>query len=107
MTTNEEASIYAESTSLRQVGDMVKMWDMTDFKNKSTADKFQSIKTLHEYDCKLQKSRVITHAMYSVNMGNGNALNTSNHAHDWLPARAGGMILPIWKTACEKISANA
>ncbi len=102
VTANEDATIYAESTSLRKVGDMVQMWDITDLKKKSTADKFLSIKTLHEYDCKLQKSRVLTYTMYSGNMGNGNALNSSNHAHDWLPVKAGGIVLPLLKTACGK-----
>ena len=102
VTVNEEATIYAELSSLRKSGDTVKMWDITDLKKKNTADKFQSIKMLHEYDCKLQKSRILTYTMYSGNMGNGNVVNSSNHAHDWLPVKAGGIVLPLWKTACGK-----
>ena len=36
VTVNEEATIYAELSSLRKSGDTVKMWDITDLKKKNT-----------------------------------------------------------------------
>jgi hypothetical protein len=102
VTVNEEVTIYAELSSLNKSNDKVKMWDLTDLKSKSTANKFQSIKTFHEYDCKLQKSRILAYTMYSGNMGNGNVLSSSNYAHDWLPVKSGGGVMILWNTACGK-----
>jgi hypothetical protein len=102
VTVNEEVTIYAELSSLNKNSDKVKMWDLTDLKSKSTANKFQSIKTFHEYDCKLQKSRILAYTMYSGNMGNGNVLSSSNYAHDWLPVKSGGGVMTLWNTACGK-----
>jgi hypothetical protein len=102
ITLNNEAIIYADLSTIQKTGNLVKMWDISDFKKKSVPDKFLSIKSLHEFDCKLSQSRVINFAMYSGNMASGKVVQISNAVHAWLPVKTGGVSVALWTTACKK-----
>lgn len=102
VTSNEEAIIYADPSSIQKSGDLVKMWEVTDFKKKSNNDKYLSVKSLHEFDCKQNKSRVVNYSMYSQNMASGKVVQSSNVAHAWLPVRSGGITVALLATACKK-----
>jgi hypothetical protein len=102
VTANDEATTYADVSTIKKVGDIVKMSDVMDIKNPRAGIKYSSIKSLHEYDCKLNKSRVVAYSMYSESMVGGKIVDYSSRIHDWLPAKFGGATAELWKIACDK-----
>ena len=102
VTANNEATTYADISSINRVGDIVKMSDVMDIKKPRVGEKYSSIKSSHEYDCKLQKSRVVAYSMYSGSMGGGKIVDSSSRIHDWLPTKFGGATAELWKIACGK-----
>lgn len=100
VTANDEATTYADVSTITKVGDIAKMSDVVDIKNPRAGVKYSSIKSLHEYDCKLNKSRVVAYSMYSGNMAGGKVVDSSGRIHDWLPAKFGATA-ELWKIACK------
>jgi hypothetical protein len=101
VTANDEATTYADVSKINKVGDIAKMSDVIDIKNPRVGVKYSSIKSLHEYDCKLNKSRVVAYSMHSGSMAGGKILDSSSRIHDWLPAKFGASA-ELWKIACGK-----
>lgn len=100
VTANDEATTYADVTTINKVGDIAKMSDVVDIKNPRAGVKYSSIKSIHEYDCKLNKSRVAAYSMYSGSMAGGKVVDSSVRLHDWLPAKFGATA-ELWKIACK------
>ncbi len=102
VTSNEEAAIYAEISSLSKNGDMVKMWDITDFRQKVAGVNYSSVKSQREYDCKAKQNRTLSYVSMSKNMAGGLVVKSSNFARPWSPVYSGGIVAALWKTACAK-----
>jgi hypothetical protein len=102
VTVNEEATIYADLSTISKSGNMIKMWDVSDFKKKTTANNYLSLKSQREYDCKDKKNRLLTYSTFSGNMGNGSVVNSSSFARPWMPVYTGGIVSILWITACGK-----
>ena len=71
VTSNEEASVYAEISASSKSGNIVKMSDITDFKQRVAGVNYSSVKSQREYDCKDKKSRTLSYATMSKNMAGG------------------------------------
>jgi hypothetical protein len=99
---NEEAAIYAEVSSISKSEELVKMWDITDFKHRVVGVNYSSVKSQREYDCKVKQNRTLTYSTMSKNMAGGTVVNTSNFARQWSPVYPGGIVAVLWKTACAK-----
>lgn len=82
VTANDEATTYADVSTINKVGDIAKMSDVVDIKNPRAGVKYSSIKSLHEYDCKLNESRVVAYSMYSGSMAGGKVVDSSGRIHD-------------------------
>ncbi len=68
---NFGSNFYADPTTKRRSGDVIKMWVLFD---KAQADASgQSIKVLEEYHCRHERSRVIAAIPFSGKMGSGNS----------------------------------
>ncbi len=102
VTSNEEAAIYADISSRSKSGDMVKMWDITDFKQKVAGIHYSSVKSQREYDCKAKKNRTLSYSSMSKNMAGGLVVKSSNFARPWSPVFSGGIVAALWKVACAK-----
>jgi hypothetical protein len=102
ITSNEEASVYAEISALSKSGDMVKMSDITDFKQKIVGVNYASVKSQREYDCKTKQNRTLSYTTMSKNMAGGQVVNNSDFARQWSPVYPGGIVSALWKTACAK-----
>ncbi|OIR17698.1 hypothetical protein GALL_19200 [mine drainage metagenome] len=98
---NENNIAYADASTIIKTGSKVKMWDVLNLKN-TTNENYASLKSLQEYDCKENKSRILSYSTYSEKMGSGNVVKSSTSAHEWLPVKHGGTTEKLWKTACEK-----
>lgn len=102
VTSNEEASVYAEISAISKSGDTVKMLDITDFKHKIAGVNYASVKSVREYDCKDKKSRTLSYSTMSKNMAGGLVVNKSDFARDWSPVFSGGVVGALWASACAK-----
>ena len=98
----EEATVYTDLSTVSKSGNMVKVWEVTDMKKKSTGDNYLSSKSQHEYDCKEKKSRILSYSTYSGKMATGNVIYTSSFIRDWLPVKSGGLVEDLWIKACNK-----
>jgi hypothetical protein len=102
VTENDEAITYADVATIAKAGDIAKMSDIMDINKPRAGEKFSSVKSTNEYDCKLNQSRIVTFSSYSENMGKGKIIDSSNYVHDWLPVRFGGATEALWEVACGK-----
>jgi hypothetical protein len=102
ITENDEATTYADVATIAKSGDIVKMSDIMDINKRRDGEKFSSIKSTGEYDCKLNQSRIVAFSSYSENMAKGKIIDSTNYVHDWLPVRFGGAAEALWESACGK-----
>ena len=97
---NDRLSLYADKATIRRNGNLVKMWDLLDFK---TAQKnVLSVKVQSEYDCKAERSRILAVTRFSGQMGNGTVVYGNNDGGKWLPIEPGSIGESKWKIACGK-----
>lgn len=95
---------YADPATIRKSGNMVRMWNLMDFKTAELmGDRgFLSQKSQQEYDCKNERIRLIYFTWHSGNMGKGNVVHTVNRTTDWHPVSPGSINEDLWRLACGK-----
>ena len=102
---NDNYIQYADRATIRRNGNLVKMWDLADFKTVETVPGYfhLSSKAQSEYDCKEEKSRTLAFTWFSAQMGSGNVVyNTSETSMKWEPIALGSIGETLWKIACGK-----
>ena len=99
-------TVYADPTSMRREGDLVKMWVLFDFKAVRTKDgvSYSSAKAHMEYDCAKPRYEGHTVIYLSGNMGSGNILDRSSAKSMWIRISPGSLDHDLWKLACGKRS---
>ena len=97
-------TVYADPTTMRREGDLVKMWVLFDFKTVRTKEgvSYSSAKAHMDYDCAEQRYEGIEVMYFSGNMGNGNLLDRSSGKGKWLRVSPGSLDQDLWKLACGK-----
>ncbi len=104
--TNEAITIYADTATIRKAGNMVQMWDLTDFRAGGkvlVGDKRSlSFKKDQEYDCNQQRARILYISWHSGNMGAGELIGSDRTPGDWRPVLRGTILERLWTTACGK-----
>jgi hypothetical protein len=80
-TTDDTIRIYVDFSTKKKVGGYIRVWSLMD-KNK-TGEKVRSYKVLEEFDCSLDRNRVIQMSSYSEPMGNGNVINSLGGDNPW------------------------
>jgi hypothetical protein len=95
----KNVSLYFDYSSIRKVGERVRMWQMLDFRSEDQdPSNGYSSKFYREYDCKEQQIRTILQVEYLMNMGIGkNKLH--NEATPWIPLLP-GQFNELWEKAC-------
>ena len=94
---------YADSATLSKAGDIVKMWDLMDFKavqSRPYGTPFLSQKRQQEYDCGNRRTRAVELVRYSENMGQGDEAPAEVDAEKWEPIAPGTAGEVLWKFAC-------
>lgn len=102
---DDNFSIYADSSTIIRNGDLATMWTLLDFKAGDTtpvANQSQSEKTRKEFDCRKRKFRQLQTALYSGHMGAGTTLNSNDRVADWMKFQNGSLNEIEWHTACGK-----
>jgi hypothetical protein len=96
---------YADPSSVRRDGDLVKMWSMFDYRNPQTGipgKPFLSTRRQFEYDCKRGRARALAVSSHAARQGKGDALASVSVKYDWrtvVPQSADDYLL---KFACKK-----
>lgn len=103
---NDPLTAYADPTTIRWAGSLVKMSVLYNFKITKTSPSgksFMSVKEQDEFDCKDERNRVLDFTMHSGQMGIGDVVLANAEALAWQPVPAGGSVIePLWKFACGK-----
>ena len=98
---------YVDRATIRKSGNLVKMWDLADYKtvrtSPSTGVSYFSDKGQREYDCKEEKVRQLAFTWFDGQMGSGKVVyNTSETSMKWSPIQPGSIGEALWKVACGK-----
>jgi hypothetical protein len=100
---NESATAYADLATIEKAGNLVKMWDLLDFKvvqARPYGTPYRSQKTQQEYDCKEERARILDALRYSENMGGGEEARAESDSDEWKPARPGSTLAMLRAFAC-------
>jgi len=103
---NEEAGVihYADPDTIRRKENLVKMWELIDFKTAQTGRglSYLSAKFQVEYDCAEERHRLLAFLQHSNNMGRGNVVHSDSTEYNWEPIAPDTIGLRMWKFACKK-----
>ena len=100
-----EMSVYVDSDTINRSGDVVKMWELWDFKTTRTEPKppHMSVKSQREFDCTKKVGRLLAVTAFSGNMGSGKVVYSySDFEHQRIPIEPGSVAESVWKVVCSK-----
>ncbi len=98
---------YADLGTIRKIGNIVRMWQMVDYKMSSDTQAtrgkdIKSVKLHAEYNCDEGLVRALYASYYPENMGRGMANWTMPEPAMWEPVPSGGISENLWKLPCGK-----
>ena len=102
---------YVDRATIQRNGNLVKMWDLKDFKTVKTDAGYSNLssKTQNEYDCKEEKKRILARTWFDGKMGSGKVVldwrlnyTNGNVRGEWTPISPGSSAEALWKIACGK-----
>lgn len=103
---DESDATYANPSSIRKNGDMVKMWDIVDFKKTQSIDtsvrRYKSTMGQNEYDCQNEKLRRLGLSLRSKNMAKGDVVFSSDETGAWIALPPDSRGKRLWSVACGK-----
>ena len=102
---NEATIIYADTTTIRNTGNVAQMWNLFDFKTGkvlSGVKETLSFKKEQEYDCNNQRARTLYISWHSGHMGGGEIIGSDSNPGSWRPVLLGTSLERLWKIACGK-----
>lgn len=103
---DERSVTYANLEVIREAGDEVKLWWMSDFKTAQTNndDVYLSSRRQYEFDCQKGEYRPLFFSRYSENMATGRVVYSNSATGEWkrVPSKTVGEIL--LKFACGEAS---
>ena len=105
--TTEGFDSYADKTTIRRNGNIVKMWILRDYKtvqqnaNDAEGKAYFSLAFQQEHNCKAEQTRVLSLSYYSKNMGYGSAVYSQTFTSDWQPIVPSSIGQSNWRIACE------
>ena len=96
--------IYADPVTILRSGNVVRMWDVRDFKTMQIVQgaRFLSFKTQHEYDCKGARMRNLSVTSFSGNMGEGAVVRAASVPLAWESVAGNSAQQALLKFACGK-----
>ena len=102
--TGDGMTTYADPDTIRRKGDLVKVWQLSDFKTIQTVgtQSHLSFKRQSEYDCIEERTRTLAITFFSGNMGHGNVVINNSDEARWVPVAPGSVGQALWEYACEK-----
>lgn len=102
----QDSTDYADANTVRRLGNMVKMWSLSDYKTGrtlGTGEPYLSTKSQPEFDCIKERFRIQFSSFHSEKMGGGTVIYTINNpAASWIPIPPASLAESFWKFACGK-----
>ena len=97
-----DVTVYANPDTIRRNGDLVKMWQLSDFTTVQTveSDSYLSSKAEREYDCAEECTRVLAFTWFSGDMGGGTAVYSNSNERNWEPFTPHSIDEALWEVAC-------
>jgi hypothetical protein len=101
---DSETTVYVDPDTIRRKGDLVKMWELYDFKIIRTVagDSYFSSKAQIENDCAEERRRTLAFTWFSENMGSGKVVFSESYEGRWAPVVPDTIGLMLWTFACRK-----
>ena len=102
---SEELTLYVDRSTIRRSGNLVKMWNLFDYK---TVNVFSGQSTLSsrfqsEYDCKEERARSLAFTTFSGQMLSGAVNSSIDYTEKWMAVAPGSVGVTLWKIACGKL----
>ena len=98
--------IYIDKTTIRQKGNVARMWDLTDFKapqKVAGGEPFLSLRRLTEYDCVEIRTNSLALTYFSGNMGKGEVVFSHQYKDEkWRDVAPETVGMLQWQAACKK-----
>jgi hypothetical protein len=103
--TGDDFISYVDTATIRGNGSLKKIWALSDYKTAQNLDndKYLSIRSQEEFDCKEEKKRILVATMFSSNMGKGNVIYNFDPLllpSRWQPIAPETVGELYWKVAC-------
>ena len=96
-------TVYADPTTIRKLGNKVKMWVLVDYKKDEEEFGILSARLKEEYDCKEKKQRILFMAFYSGHMGKDETVEIlSEPEGSWQQPLVGDLAEALLEFACGK-----
>jgi hypothetical protein len=97
-------TVYVDPDTIRRKEDVVKMWDLYDFKTVQTkvGDSFLSVRSQTQYDCAEERTRILACTWFLGNMGNSKPVLSNSDEQKWKPVEPESVRRTLWKVACIK-----
>lgn len=104
VSSDETITIYKDPATIRKNGNWAKMWYLFDFKTVQVdgGNKFRSLKSQSEFDCKEEQVRLLSFSAHSKIMGGGDVVDSKSDHFRWDPVPPGSVNEVLWKIACGK-----
>jgi hypothetical protein len=102
---NVNATGYANPSTIRRIGNIVKMSQLVDFKTATryaNVAPFMSDESQEEYDCKEKQSRTLVYSLHSENMGKGAVVFSDSNPSKWETVQPGSKRDEFLDIACGK-----
>jgi len=95
---------YADPGTIRRKGDLVKMWQLNDFKTVQTMEgnSFLSTKKQREFNCTEERTRILAATQFSGNMGTGEVVWRNANEQKWEPVVPESIGQTLWEFTCGK-----
>lgn len=103
--TDDGMTTYADPSTIRRTGDLVKMWALYDFKTIRTVEgkSYLSYKVQREYDCAEERIRYLAFTFFLGNMGSGEVVpTTADEQQKSEPVQPDSIGQTLLKAACAK-----
>ncbi len=99
-------TVYVDPDTIRREGNLVTMWQLTDFQwmqgNPKGPSRFLSTKTHKQFDCAAKRLRLLAYTEFSRRMEIGIAYDGYVDQDTWLPVEPASVNHALWKVACGK-----
>ena len=102
---NEKYLSYADKATMRQSGDSIRVWRLTDFKAPEMSDgkSGSSAKQQTEFDCTNERYRGLDFILYAGRGGEGAVVYSNTEpGSNWRPVSPDTQIAEVWKFVCGK-----
>jgi len=95
---------YADPGTIRRKGNLVKMWQLNDFKTVQTVEgtSFLSTKKQREFNCAEERTRILAATQFSGNMGTGEVVWRNANEQKWEPVVPESIGQTLWEFTCGK-----